>query len=189
MTGCTGFQVAWKLKRSYLKCPTPSPQLLTHMMCGLASSTDSMHFSTYNPSVPKICGCLFIFAWIFFSQLTLFMYLFIFILSKIWCRISHRLFWANSLLTPDVFRWDLRLQDPRAERPLRGSGPGQVHWRGGHQGQGEARLWAAEGAHLHHPGLRLWRGSWWRKHEEITQVSQAWPRQRIPDLIYCTVCL
>lgn len=84
----------------------------------------------------------------------------------------HQPLWAKSLFALDVFRGDLRLQDPRAECPLRGSGPGQVHWGGGHPSQGQAGLRAAERAHLHHPSLRLRRGAWWRQHEEIPQVSR-----------------
>lgn len=78
---------------------------------------------------------------------------------------------SNCPLAFDMFRWDLRLQDPWTECPLWGSGPRQVHWWGGHPGQRQAGLWASEGAHLHHPGLRLWRGSWWCQHEEVPQVS------------------
>lgn len=90
-----------------------------------------------------------------------------------------QLFWVDFLLAfAMLFRWNLRLQDPRAECSLRGCGSGQVHRRGGHPHQREAGLRAAEGAHFHHPSLRLRRGSWWRQYEEIPQVSQALLVQR-----------
>lgn len=90
-------------------------------------------------------------------------------------------FWINSLLAVGVLlRWDLWLPDPRTECSLRGRGPGQVHWRGSHPGKRQDGLWAAEGAHVHHPGVRLWRGSWWRQHEEVSQVSQQMLRKKNP---------
>lgn len=167
------FQVAWKRHSVFYdtKSPTPSPnprpQYSPIWQCFWPSSTATTH-----PNLLQLPGTqnlrLIFFAWIYGFIVDI-----IFHLNN---KISHlfQLFWANSLLALDVlFRWDLRLQDPRAECPLRGSGPGQVHWRGGHPGQGQAGLRAAKGAHVHHPSIRLWRGSRWRQHEEIPQVSQA----------------
>lgn len=53
MTGCIGFQVAGKFQWIDLKCLTPFPNCSPNMMCGLASSTDSMHLYLKSLWFPK----------------------------------------------------------------------------------------------------------------------------------------
>lgn len=182
MTGCNVFKWLGKDTRLLiLNVPHPSPIPLPPPLyyspiwqCFWASSTDTTHPNLQFPGSQKLWLIfLFFFYFAWFHDFFACTYN-----CSVWTTTTKKsysgpqLFWANSLSTLDVFRWDLRLQDPRAECSLRSSGPGQVHWRGGHPGQGQAWLWAAERAHLHHPSLWLWRGSWWRQHEEVPQVSQ-----------------
>lgn len=167
------------LKRHCVFCDTKTPSPVPNIhpdyspvgLCFLLFSTahhPPPHSPTPNPNndTLKTCG------WSFFFYVNLWHYCWL--LLSIFC-ITKRCqwFWINSLLAVGVLlRWDLWLPDPRTECSLRGRGPGQVHWRGSHPSKRQDGLWAAEGAHIHHPGIRLWRGSWWGQHEEVSQVSQ-----------------
>lgn len=125
-----------------------------------------------SPPTPKTSWLIFYFVVCDLMALLLTWFGFLFFI----CTVNHcssfshsedAVLWAFAM----SFRWNLRLQNPWAERPLWGRGAGQVHGRGSDQDQREAGLRAAEGAHVHHPGLWLRRGTRWRQHEEITQVS------------------
>lgn len=68
-------------------------------------------------------------------------------------------------------RGNLCIQDTWPRAALWGRGAQQDIRRGPAPGQEPHRLWAAEGVHVHHPGLRLWRRAPGDSLEEVTQVS------------------
>lgn len=75
------------------------------------------------------------------------------------------------------FRRDLWV--PSAQRPrrfwfgsVRGRGVGPLHWRGPCSLQRAIGLREPEGTQLYHPGLWLWRGTWWHQQQEIAQVRE-----------------
>lgn len=89
-----------------------------------------------------------------------------------------------SLFSPSLsfvsgWRRNLRFQDPWTGGPVWGGGA-EPHVRWGRpEGTEPHRLWAAEGVHLHHPGLWL-RGQCYRRRlEEIAQVSRPAPQHTV----------
>lgn len=83
----------------------------------------------------------------------------------------------SSNLSLSFFRRDLWV--PSAQRPrrfwfgsVRGRGVGPLHWRGPCSLQRAIGLREPEGTQLYHPGLWLWRGTWWHQQQEIAQVRE-----------------